>query len=128
VLEAIATARAVIIGPSNPVISIEPILATPGVRDALSGTRAPVVAVSPLVGGEVVKGPTAAFMDWAGHPLSSDGIAAAYDGIIHGLIGDEPATRVPTQVSAVLLDTAQRRRQVAEETLAFAMSLSPANG
>jgi LPPG:FO 2-phospho-L-lactate transferase len=122
-LEAIASARAVIVGPSNPVISIAPILATPGIRDALINTKAPVVAVSPLVGGEVLKGPTAAFMAWAGHPLSSDGIAAAYDGLIKGMVADEAAARVPTHRTAVLLDTPEHRRQVAEETLEFASSL-----
>src|SRR5690242_8268444 len=55
-LEAIRTARAVVVGPSNPVISIGPILAVPGIRDAIAATRAPVVAVSPLVGGAVLKG------------------------------------------------------------------------
>ena len=58
VLEAIASARAILIGPSNPIISIGPILALPGMREALIGSPAPVVAVSPLVGGRVVKGPT----------------------------------------------------------------------
>jgi LPPG:FO 2-phospho-L-lactate transferase len=128
VLEAIASARAVVIGPSNPVISIEPILATPGIRDALTKTKAPIVAVSPIVRGEVLKGPTAVFMAWAGHPLTGDGIAAAYDGIIDGFVADEPASRVATHETGVLLDTPERRRQVAEETLAFALSLNPATG
>ncbi len=65
------------IGPSNPVVSIGPILAADGLRSALASAPAPVVAVSPLVGGEVIKGPTAAFMQWAGQPLDSDGIAAS---------------------------------------------------
>jgi LPPG:FO 2-phospho-L-lactate transferase len=124
VLEAIATARTIVIGPSNPVISISPILATPGIREALATTKAPIVAISPLVGGEVLKGPTAVFMAWAGHPLTSDGIAAAYDGIIRGLVADEPATRVTTHRSDVLLDTPERQRQVAEETLDFASGLA----
>src|SRR5437764_908642 len=70
VLAAIAGARAVVVGPSNPVISIGPILALPGLREALHDTTAPVVAVSPLVRGRVLKGPTDAFMAWAGLPLS----------------------------------------------------------
>ena len=74
VLAALAAARVVIIGPSNPVISIGPMLAMPELRAALAATPAPVVAVSPLVGGRVVKGPTAEFLAWAGQPLSSDGI------------------------------------------------------
>jgi LPPG:FO 2-phospho-L-lactate transferase len=128
VLDAIGNASAVVIGPSNPVISIEPILATPGIRAALQATDAPVVAVSPIVKGQVLKGPTAAFMAWAGHPLTSEGIAGAYDGIIDGLVADEPATRVPTHRTEVLLDTPERRRRVAEETVTFAASLAPGNG
>ena len=61
-LEAIGEARAVIVGPSNPVISIGPILAVPGMRELLAGAGAPVVAVSPFVAGEVIKGPTDKFM------------------------------------------------------------------
>ena len=65
VLAAIAGARAIVIGPSNPLVSIAPILAVPGMREALLAAPAPVVAVSPIVGGEVLKGPTAAFMAFA---------------------------------------------------------------
>ncbi len=64
-LDAIANARAIVIGPSNPVISIKPILDVPGMREAVLASPAKVVAVSPLVDGAVVKGPTAAFMAWA---------------------------------------------------------------
>jgi LPPG:FO 2-phospho-L-lactate transferase len=122
-LQAIANARAIVIGPSNPVISIGPILETAGVRDALASTDAPVVAVSPLVGGQVLKGPTAAFMAWAGHPLSSDGIASVYGGLIGGLVTDEPTARMPTLETDVVLSTPAERRRVAERTLAFALTL-----
>jgi LPPG:FO 2-phospho-L-lactate transferase len=118
IAHALATARAVVIGPSNPVISIGPILAVPGMREALEGKR--VVAVSPLVHGQVLKGPTDAFMEWAGHPLSSDGIAAHYAGVIDGLIADEPATTVPTHVADVEMSDPEARRRVAETVLAFA--------
>ena len=123
VLEAIAAARAIVIGPSNPVISIAPILAVPGIRAALSDSPAPVVAVSPLVAGEVVKGPTASFMAWAGRPLSSDGIAAYYEGVIDGLVADTRAELVPVLETDVLMDTPSARRRVAEETLRFALAL-----
>ena len=66
VLDAVAQSEAVVIGPSNPVVSIGPILALPGMRDALRDSPAPVVAVSPFVGGRAVKGPTEPFMDSAG--------------------------------------------------------------
>ena len=125
VLEAIAGARAIIIGPSNPVISIGPILALPGMREALAAASAPVVAVSPLVRGAVLKGPTDVFMAWAGHPLSSDGIAAHYAGLIDGLVADEPAGGIPTHVCDVELGDPQQRRTVALATLEHAATLSP---
>jgi LPPG:FO 2-phospho-L-lactate transferase len=79
-----------------------------------------VVAVSPLVRGQVLKGPTDAFMEWAGHPLSSDGIAAHYEGVIDGLVADEPAATIPTRVADVEMGDAEARRRVAEAVLAFA--------
>jgi LPPG:FO 2-phospho-L-lactate transferase len=123
VLDAIAAARAIVIGPSNPIISIGPILAVQGMRDAIIRTAAPVVAVSPLVRGEVVKGPTRAFMEWAGLPLTSDGIAAAYDGVVDGLISDDRTPSLPTLEMDVLMDTEAARRQVADDTLRFALAL-----
>jgi LPPG:FO 2-phospho-L-lactate transferase len=124
VLDAITDARAVVIGPSNPVISIGPMLAVPGIREALAATAAPVIAVSPLVGGQVLKGPTDAFLRWAGHPLSSEGIAAAYSGLLDGLVADSRADSVPTLETDVLLADAESRRRVADETLAFASALA----
>jgi LPPG:FO 2-phospho-L-lactate transferase len=123
VLAAIASARAIVIGPSNPVISIGPILAVPGMRDALRAAAAPVVAVSPLVRGAVLKGPTDAFLAWAGHPLSSEGIAAHYDGLLDGLVADERAESLPTLVTDVEMADDAARRRVARETLAFATAL-----
>jgi LPPG:FO 2-phospho-L-lactate transferase len=125
-LEAIAAARAIVIGPSNPVVSIGPILAVPGMRAALHAAPAAVVAVSPLVGGAVVKGPTGPFLEWAGHELSADGIAAAYEGAIDGLVADEGTDRVPLLQTDVLMPDAAGRRRLAAETLAFAEALSPA--
>jgi LPPG:FO 2-phospho-L-lactate transferase len=124
VLQAIAGARAVIIGPSNPVISIGPILALPGLREALVETDAPVVAVSPLVAGEVLKGPTAAFLEWLGRPLSSDGIAAIYAGLLDGLLADSPTDAVATRVGDVLMADAEGRRRVAGAALEFAEALA----
>jgi LPPG:FO 2-phospho-L-lactate transferase len=122
-LQAIAVARAVIVGPSNPVISIGPILAVPGMRDALASAPGPVVGVSPLVRGQVLKGPTDVFMQWAGHPLSSEGIAAHYDGLLDGLVADERADSLPTLVTDVEMGDDDARRRVAREALAFATAL-----
>ncbi len=128
VLEAIATAEAIVIGPSNPVISIGPILAVPGLREAIASASAPVVAVSPLVGGEVVKGPTAAFMRWAGWPLSSEGIAEAYAGIADGLLADEATPATPVLKTDVLMDSPDARRRLAAEALGFAHALGGRGG
>ena len=124
VLDALRTAEAIVIGPSNPVVSIGPILAADGLRRAMQDAPAAVVAVSPLVGGEVVKGPTAAFMEWAGQPLSSDGIANSYAGLISGIVADERTDLLPVLEAEMLLDTPQRRRELAEQTLDFALALS----
>jgi LPPG:FO 2-phospho-L-lactate transferase len=124
VLRALGEARAVVVGPSNPVISIGPILAVPGMREALLASPAPVVAVSPLVGGEVLKGPTDVFMAWAGLPLSSDGIAAWYDGVLDGLVADERTDALPTLQTDVAMPDAAGRRRVAREALEFALALA----
>ncbi|MDQ3849784.1 MAG: 2-phospho-L-lactate transferase [Actinomycetota bacterium] len=123
-LEALASARAIVIGPSNPVISIGPILAVPGMREALAAARAPVVAVSPIVGGSVLKGPTEPFMDWAGRPLSADGIVAHYAGLLDGLVADEDADGLPVLRTDTLMGDAGARRRVAGETLRFAEGLA----
>jgi LPPG:FO 2-phospho-L-lactate transferase len=124
VLDAIARADAIVVGPSNPVISIGPILAVPGVREAMLAAPAPIVAVSPLVRGAVLKGPTDVFMAWAGHPLSSEGIAAHFDGLLDGLVADERADSLPTLVTDVEMGDPEARRRVARETLAFASALA----
>jgi LPPG:FO 2-phospho-L-lactate transferase len=126
VLDALARARAIVIGPSNPVISIGPILAVPGMTEAIRASGAPVVAVSPLVHGAVLKGPTAACLQWAGHTVDSDGIAAAYAGLIDGLVADEQSDEVVTLRTEVLLDTPEHRRDVAAATLRFADGLAGA--
>ena len=123
VLAAIAAARAIVIGPSNPVISIGPILTVPEMRQALLDSPAPIVAVSPIVGGDVLKGPTAAFMRWAGHDASTEAIAASYAGLIDGLVADEPVDGLPVLQTDILMSDAARRRRVAEQTLAFAEGL-----
>ncbi len=148
VLAAIARARAIVIGPSNPLVSIDPILAVPGMREALRAAPAPVVAVSPIVGGEVLKGPTAAFMAYAGRELSARGVVAHYGDLLDGLVADEPPDGTPTatstttpathtassggqpptrpaalQIDTALADPAARTR-VAERVLSFADSLA----
>ncbi|MDQ2805128.1 MAG: 2-phospho-L-lactate transferase, partial [Pseudomonadota bacterium] len=87
-LAAVAVAEAVVICPSNPFISIEPILAVPDVREALAATRATVVAVSPIIGGRAVKGPTAKMMAELGSAPSARAVAERYRGLLDVYVAD----------------------------------------
>ncbi|MGE5206872.1 MAG: 2-phospho-L-lactate transferase [Chlamydiota bacterium] len=89
VLEAISHAEAVVLAPSNPITSIGPILAVPGIRQALQETPAPRAAISPIVGGEAVSGPAGALMASQGLPISIAGVAQAYNDFLDLLIVDE---------------------------------------
>ena len=120
---------AVIVCPSNPYISIDPILAVPGVRDALAACEAPVVAVSPIVGGEAVKGPTAKMMAERGIAPSAAAIAAHYAGLIDGLVIDEAdrpqadaiaATGVAVEVTATMMTVRADKQALARAVLPFA--------
>jgi LPPG:FO 2-phospho-L-lactate transferase len=123
-LDAIARARAIVIGPSNPVVSIGPILAVSGMREALRDAAAPVVAVSPIVGGEVLKGPTAAFLEWAGQPVSAAGVAALYGDLLDGLVADEPVPgELPVCRTDLLMIDGPGRARLAQEALALAERL-----
>jgi LPPG:FO 2-phospho-L-lactate transferase len=124
VLAAIADAQTILIGPSNPIVSIGPILELEGVWDAIRASAAAVVAVSPFVGGRVLKGPTEAFMRWAKQPCDSDGVAAIYAGLLDGLVADQRTDALPVLETDVLMDTPQARRRLAQETLGFALALA----
>jgi LPPG:FO 2-phospho-L-lactate transferase len=113
ILQAIHEAEAVLIAPSNPVVSVGPMLALPGMREALATTNAPVIAVSPIVGGAAIKGPAAPLMRAQGLEVSALGIAKAYAGIIDGLVIDQvdAALREPietTGVQVAITDTIMR--------------------
>jgi LPPG:FO 2-phospho-L-lactate transferase len=125
VLAALADASLIVIGPSNPVISIGPILSLPGMREALAGAPAPVVAVSPFVGGRSVKGPSEHFCAWAGLETSADGIARAYGDVVDGVVADEPADGVPCLVTDTMMDGPERMRELAGEVMEF--GLAPAS-
>lgn len=89
VVDALSQAAAIIIAPSNPLISIGPILAVPGIRDALSARRVPCVAVSPIVGGQALRGPAAHMMRTLGHDPSPVGVADIYAGLIDAMVIDD---------------------------------------
>jgi LPPG:FO 2-phospho-L-lactate transferase len=129
VLDALRTADAIVIGPSNPVISIGPILAVPGMRDAIAASPAPVVAVSPYVAGQVVKGPTDRFMQALSRPTTAAGVASLYAGLIDGMVVDEddpdpPPVEVATLAAPTLMEGASGRARVARIVLDYADSLA----
>ena len=125
VLAAVSAADVVLIGPSNPVISIGPILAVPGTPEALRATAAPVVAVSPFVGGEVVKGPTRLFCEYAGLEPDASAMLGAYGDLLDGVVADEPVDGVAALETDTLMDDPYARRRVAAATVEFALSLAP---
>ncbi len=128
VLGALSGAEAIVIGPSNPVISIGPILAVPGVREAIAESPAPVVAVSPFVAGAVVKGPTDRFMAAVGRPSTAAGVASLYSGIVDAMVVDEgdpdpPPAEIPTLASPTLMEGAAGRARLARIVLDYAAEL-----
>jgi LPPG:FO 2-phospho-L-lactate transferase len=123
-LAAIAGAGAIVIGPSNPLASIAPILAVPGIREALADAPAPVVAVSPVVGGQILKGPTAAFMAFAALECNADGVADFYGELLDGIVADENVARLPTLQIDTRMDDPAARARVARQTLDFAEVLA----
>lgn len=125
---------AVVICPSNPFLSIDPILAVPGVRAALRRAAAPVIVVSPIVGGQAVKGPTAKIMGELGLCANSAAIATHYAGVIDGMVidsadaADAETLDIPVHVTRTLMRDVGDKHRLARVVLAFAASLSQASG
>ncbi|TRW44528.1 2-phospho-L-lactate transferase [Georgenia yuyongxinii] len=126
VLEALTAADVVVVGPSNPFVSIGPILAVPGVRDALAGTSARRVGVSPIVGGRALKGPAAAMLTTLGHETSALGVARLYTGLLDLYVIDEQdrhlaaeieALGLPVTVLSTVMDDPDDRERLARELL-----------
>jgi LPPG:FO 2-phospho-L-lactate transferase len=119
--------RAVVICPSNPFISIEPILSVPGLRAAIENCGAPVVAVSPIVGGRAVKGPTAKMMQELGLTVSSATVAGRYGDLLDGYVvdaADSGDIRTRLHVAPTLMTTLEDREALARTVLAFADQLA----
>ena len=119
--------RAVVICPSNPFISIEPILAVRGMRVAIQNCSAPVVAVSPIVGGRAVKGPTAKMMRELGLAVSSAAVAERYGELLDGYVvdaADAVGIRTKLNVAPTLMTTLEDRETLARTVLDFADSLA----
>ena len=124
--------RGVIICPSNPYLSIAPILAIPGARDAIANTRVPRLAVSPIVGGRALKGPAAKIMRELGKSVSAIEIARFYHGLVDGLVLDTDdanlcdaiaQTGITPCVTATVMREPKDRRQLAQDVVRFAGQL-----
>jgi len=122
-LAAIRDAATIIIGPSNPILSIGPILAIEQIRTAIEVASAPVVAVSPIVGGKVLKGPTAACLAWAGASVDAAGVAAHYATLIDAIVADEPVAGVRSHQCDTWMGGSTARRDLARHTLELADAL-----
>ncbi len=129
-LELLPTCDGVIICPSNPYVSIDPILSVPGLAAALKACGAPIVAVSPIVGAAAIKGPTAKMMAELGVPTTAEQVAEHYRGLIDGFILDvadadlHGALGVPTRVRHSVMVTLEDRERLAAGALEFIKELS----
>jgi LPPG:FO 2-phospho-L-lactate transferase len=132
VLDALRDAAAILICPSNPVVSIGPILAVPGIRDAIAASGAPVVAVSPIVGGAPVKGPADRLLRGIGVEVSARGVAGLYRDLIDAWVLDERDAEQSADIEAMglrvrAMDTLMRdagaARRVADAALCLAAEL-----
>jgi len=125
--------RAVVICPSNPFLSVDPILALADIRAAVAASTAPVVAVSPLVGGAAVKGPTAKIFDELSIPRTARTLADHYGGLIDGLIIDRAdadeaaALPIATRVVNTMMRSLEDREALAKDVLSFADGLAGEN-
>jgi LPPG:FO 2-phospho-L-lactate transferase len=129
VLEALTSAKIILIGPSNPFVSIAPILALSGVRDILKGIRAPVVALTPIVGGRALKGPAARMLREMGYGVSALGVAGLYRDFLDGFVLDVVDADICREVEAsgirclstdTVMQTLRDRKRVAQQMVAFA--------
>jgi LPPG:FO 2-phospho-L-lactate transferase len=124
--------EAVVICPSNPFISVDPILAIPGMRAAIAACSAPVVAVSPIIGGRAVKGPTAKMMAELGMPASAKAVAGHYAGLLDGFVLDTAdaaeadAIELPCLATRTLMASEDDKRELAAQVLAFARRIGEA--
>lgn len=134
VRDSVAAADLIVFCPSNPIVSVGPILAVPEMRRALLATAAPRIAVSPIVGGKALKGPADRMLRTLGHEVSAVGVAALYRGLIDAIVIDEADRHLAPEIElmglAVLVTQtvmagADDRRRLAEEVVAFGRGLLP---
>lgn len=134
VREAVAQAEAIVFCPSNPIVSIGPILAVPGMRDLVRAARAPRIAVSPIVGGQALRGPADRMLAGLGDEVSPLGVARLYSDLLDGIVIDNAdvslAVRITDEldmavhVTNTIMRSEADRQRLAEETLRFAQQLA----
>lgn len=134
VREAIATADLIVFCPSNPIVSIGPILAVPGMREALLAASATTVAVSPIIGGRALKGPADRMLVTLGHESSALGVARLYAGLVDGFAIDQTDVDLADQIgfetglsvitTATVMGGPDDRRRLAEELLTFGQRIT----
>ena len=124
----------IIICPSNPYLSVDPILAIPGMRELLRGAGVPIIAVSPIVGGAAIKGPTAKIMGELGLPSEATAIARHYAGLIDGFVLDDTDARLqsqiefPVHVTNTVMRTLDDKIRLARACIAFCGRLHATRG
>ena len=125
VIEAIESASAVIIAPSNPITSIGPIAAVPGILDALRETRAPILAISPIVAGAAVSGPAGILMAAKGLPVSIAGVAQAYQDFLKILVVDTRDAQAAKQLqhSGLVVHAANTLMRTKDEKVELARTV-----
>jgi LPPG:FO 2-phospho-L-lactate transferase len=125
VLGAITDAELIVIGPSNPFVSIGPILELPGTRDALKGAAAPKVAVSPIVAGRALKGPADRMLESLGHEPSAVGVARLYAGLVDRFVIDTADARLRSEIEALgmAVDVLPTVMRTDDDRRALAMAL-----
>jgi LPPG:FO 2-phospho-L-lactate transferase len=132
VLAAISGADAIVLCPSNPIVSIGPILALPGTKEALEASSVPKVAISPIVGGRALKGPADRMLASLGHEVSATGVARIYADLVDGMVIDRTdqderagieALGLRVLVTGSVMGDAEDRARLASETLEFGAGL-----
>lgn len=133
VVPAIEKADLIIFCPSNPILSIGPILAIQGIRDSLSKTRAKIVGISPIVGGKAIKGPLDRLMENLGLEVSPYGVAQLYKGLMKGYVIDQLDKPVVPKIVSLgmrvlttntIMDSEQAKTQLARDTIKFAETMT----
>ena len=134
VTDSIDSADLIVFCPSNPLVSTGPILAVAGIAEAIRNLKAPVVAVSPIIGGKALKGPADKMLSTLGHDVSALGVARMYASIVDGMVIDQTDEALAVEIEALgmkvmatqtIMGDIDDRKRLALETISFGRSLNP---